>query len=164
MKEYMERSVADYLTSRGETNENIAISKGAWVNIRMTKAVNPGYFMPAWHTDGNFLPTKDANSIYCTTLLGNPTRILHSNSMVANEIERGGNGRNIDPATQAVLDTQPVEFIALGDIIRFSYGQHDSRIHSGGKNDKERVLILAAFGTAEELRPWSSRIGQTYRE
>jgi hypothetical protein len=162
VKEYIEISVADHLSSRGETNASVAISKGSYVKIRITKAVNPGSFMPPWHTDGNFLPTKDVNSIYSTTLLGNPTRILHDGSVVASEIGKGSKARYLDPAKQAILDTHPVEFIALGDVIRFTYGQPDSCLHSGGKNDKERIFILAAFGTAEEIRVWSSRVGQTY--
>jgi hypothetical protein len=147
IKEFIDISTADYLVKGNEAGETAAMSKSIYVLLRINKL---GHLALLWHTDGQlYCPEKsgDVNSFYCTTLLGNPTKV--------NRVPANGKGTATyypDAATRHILDTGPLQTVELGDIIRFTFAQPDSPLHAAGNTDKDRIFLLIAYGSSNEIR------------
>lgn len=141
-------SAADFQAKENQAGEAAAMSKGIYVSVRMTNPVDS--IERPWHTDGEmYSPDNpgDINSVYCTTLLGNPTKV--SKAAPANGDRRYS--QFADATTGSMLDMAPLQAVAVGDVIRFSFGQPDSLWHASGKYDRERVFILVVYGSKNEL-------------
>jgi hypothetical protein len=109
-----------------------------------------------WHTERRMYVSSndEVNSVYCMTILGNPTRIVPETQVVKDlrDKEHLRSGNSIRSEVCEILDEQPLLPAKCGDILRFTWGQPDSPLHAGGKNDTDRIIVLAVYGTPEEIK------------
>jgi hypothetical protein len=97
---------------------------------------------------------NEINSVYCMTLLGHSTRILPETQLVKDLRikEKLRSGNSVGSEDCEVLDEQALFPAKCGDILRFTWGQPDSPLHAGGGNDRDRIIVLAVYGSREEIR------------
>lgn len=104
----------------------------------------------------------DVNSKYATTLLGNPTRVLAESDLVRKVVTGRHDKKREEYSEQLALE--PVLDIKKGEIIRFTWGQTDSPVHSEPDENCDRVFISIIFGSQREIRDMCNYRGSTYRQ
>ena len=152
------------LTKGGEAPLEVA----AWLTIRMTFPTHD-FDMPRWHRDGRMYEADqvgDINHKYATTLLGNPTRVLEASELVQ-EVMSMEHDRDYDrqrkTCAEALAREQPLH-IQAREIIRFSWGQDDSPVHSEPEMKSDRVFLSIVFGSENEIRSLCTFRKQIYKE
>ncbi|KUJ11914.1 uncharacterized protein LY89DRAFT_593912, partial [Mollisia scopiformis] len=139
--------------------------------IRMTKPTDEYTETPRWHRDGRMYTTDrpgEVNSKYATTLLGNPTRIMTESPLVKKVLdeeesirmpsyEQDGAAYWAAAKEQEVrvakrLAGQPLVGLPGGSIIKFSWDQVDSPVHSEPDMSTDRVFVSVLYGSEKEMR------------
>ena len=170
IREFIRLSGEDYIEKKGlstsaSPNDPI-VPAAAWLCIRMTTPTREYTSIPRWHRDGRMFDSDhegDINWKYATTLLGNPTRLLTESELVKRVMsERGHNRRRLEYAKE--LASEPLLDVRNGQIIRFTWGQGDSPVHSEPDMSTHRVFISILFGSEKEMRNMCEFRKETYRE
>ncbi|CAJ2507274.1 Uu.00g084600.m01.CDS01 [Anthostomella pinea] len=115
------------------------ITQSCWLRIRMTLPCDD-WVEPRWHNDGRMFDCSCSEP-----------RVPHSNPYVRQvRSEKYWRERSEVAARFAGCDEVNVE---RGQVIRFSWGQDDSPIHSEPDcTSDERVFMSVLFGKKDELR------------
>lgn len=163
LNDFVELSKKDYLQANGS---NPPSQFAAWLSLRLTLPTDEYTLTPRWHRDGNMYKPDhkgDVNFKYAVTLLGNPTRMLSESELVKdtmNKYKPQGNFRNqiaSELASQSQLE------LRRGQIVRFSWGQNDSPVHSEPDClGSDRIFVSVLFGSEEEMRRMCEVRGQNY--
>ncbi|EGY19951.1 uncharacterized protein VDAG_01967 [Verticillium dahliae VdLs.17] len=144
-----------------------------WLCIRMTLPT-PVWTIPRWHMDGRMLdcscPSPQLpHSKYAFTILGPSTRAMSTNPAVhATLMTPLSTGQCADPnepnaELAAILAKHQEVTVEPGQIIRFSWGQPDSPVHSEPDSSSSmRVFISILLGREAELRDMCDFRGQEY--
>ncbi|KAH6656323.1 hypothetical protein BKA67DRAFT_551611 [Truncatella angustata] len=170
MRQFLNLAKQDCLA--GATTKNVQVVHSCWLDIRMTLPI-PSRVVPRWHTDGRMFdckcPTKIPHSKYAFTIMGPSTRIIAPNPAATEILEKGSpTGRRWDqnqpdPELAETLARYEEVAIRLGQIIRFSWNQPDSPIHSEPDSSGLcRVFVSVLFGSEEELRDMCDFRGEKY--
>ncbi|KAK7211849.1 hypothetical protein V2G26_019027 [Clonostachys chloroleuca] len=157
----------------GQKNANAQVTHSCWLCIRMTLPTDE-WVIPRWHTDGRMFdctcPDSAApHSKYAFSILGPSTRailtnpdahkILHSPSPSG----RRWDTNDPDPELAKALESYPQASIEPGQMIRFSWAQEDSPIHSEpDSTNMHRVFVSILFGSESELRDMCDFRVETY--
>ncbi|KAH7391990.1 hypothetical protein DE146DRAFT_661374 [Phaeosphaeria sp. MPI-PUGE-AT-0046c] len=152
-----------------------------WVTIRITQPTD--YFkVPRWHQDGRMFECDTdmegvPRSKYALTLLGPATLLLHQNQHIFEAVKYGeekffwwrGTGKDVseeqvDEADEGLRAWLAEQFekeekvkVRNGEVIRFSWGNDESPVHSEPDLDVEggRVFMTVLFGSEAELKRMS---------
>lgn len=154
------------------------VAQACWLAVRMFKPSRE-YEVPRWHCDGRIFACSCSGSIsdnkevrsgqvvqrqlphykFAVTLLGPATRVLVPSAVVDDALaadmqNRRGLDESISRAELADALKGCEEYtVQRGQVIRFSWGQDDSPVHSepdfGGE---DRVFVSVLFGSEEEIR------------
>ncbi|CAH0045955.1 unnamed protein product [Clonostachys solani] len=157
----------------GQKNASAQIAHSCWLCIRMTLPTD-AWVVPRWHTDGRMFdcacPDSTApHSKYAFSILGPSTRailtnpgahkILHSPSPSGRPWETN----DPDPELAEALESYPQAAIEPGQMIRFSWAEEDSPIHSEpDSTNAHRVFVSILFGSESELRDMCDFREETY--
>lgn len=130
-----------------------------WLDVRMTQAYDE-YVVPRWHQDGRMYTCscpedkRLPHSKYAVALLGSSTRVLGPDA-ARRLSERGGvpdSPENRRILAAELADCEEVD-VTPGQVIRFSWGQGDSPVHSEpDSSGSDRVFVSVLFGSEEEMR------------
>ncbi len=135
-----------------------AIVTACWLCVRLFHPTDE-YVQPRWHRDGRMFDcackAKPAqpHSKYAITLLGPPTRVLaptaYTDEVMASVEDEYKSRAEL---AERLAVCQPLE-LAPGQVIRFSWGQKDSPIHSEPDFERDaRVFVSVLFGSEQEIR------------
>ncbi|KAK7914721.1 hypothetical protein PG985_012424 [Apiospora marii] len=157
------------------------IAQACWLTVRMFKPSRE-YEVPRWHRDGrmfacscSYLGSEDEEELqpsiqgarrqqphskYAVTLLGPATRVLVPSGVVdealaADVQNRGGLDDESRSRVELAEATKGCEeyTVQRGQVIRFSWGQDDSPVHSEPDfAGEDRVFVSVLFGGEEEIR------------
>ncbi|VUC25898.1 unnamed protein product [Clonostachys rosea] len=177
LKRLLARAEADCVAEAvaGEKNASAQLTQSCWLCIRMTLPTDE-WVVPRWHTDGRMFdctcPDSTApHSKYAFTILGPPTRVMFTSPDAHKILKspspsgRRWNANDPDPELAKALESYPQAAIEPGQMIRFSWAQQDSPIHSEpDSTDMHRVFVSILFGTESELRDMCNFRGETYGE
>ncbi|QSZ36712.1 hypothetical protein DSL72_006595 [Monilinia vaccinii-corymbosi] len=150
LKKTFEKFIA--ITSN-DSRQNCQVNPDAvWLIVTMTQK-SDRYAMPRWHRDGRMVDCTDASHTlhcrYATALVGPRTRVLQETELVTRSM-RAYIGKRKE--TSDALDREvPLKFTP-GQIIRFSWGNEDSPVHSEPDLTEERVFTSAIYGSIDEIR------------
>jgi hypothetical protein len=149
---FLQITLGDYLNEKGlEKSEKMSL--GTWFTIRMTTPCLEYGDMPRWHRDALMFHCDvpgDVNSKYAVTLLGNPTKVLAESELVRDVVTGRHSERREEYAERLPLEL--CHDIERGDIIRFSWGQVDSPVHSEPDMSCDRVFVSILYGSEREIR------------
>ncbi|KAM0323046.1 hypothetical protein ACHAQA_009145 [Verticillium albo-atrum] len=147
--------------AQDDTASDSALS--CWLCVRMTLPTT-NWVIPRWHTDGIMFdcacpPPQLPHSKYAFTILGPSTRVMVPDQAVTTLIcGRSPTGRDWDtndpdPELAARMAEFEEASVGLGQVIRFSWGQTDSPVHSEpDSSGQERVFISVLLASDEEIR------------
>ncbi|TGO53555.1 hypothetical protein BCON_0121g00360 [Botryotinia convoluta] len=162
-------------------------TEACWFTIRLTKPSDV-FVMPRWHQDGRMFdctclhshsehenegsssePRKEKaiHSKYATTLLGPCTLLLPETSFVRSSMIEVASLSHEEERIQLAKRFENEEFASLvvGDIIRFTWGDEDSPVHSEPDiSCSDRVFVSLMFGSKEELRKMCKWRDMEFRE
>ncbi|KAF7929680.1 hypothetical protein BELL_0055g00140 [Botrytis elliptica] len=126
--------------------------EAVWFVVRMTQKSDE-FVIPRWHRDGRMIECTNANHAlhcrYATTLLGPTTLVLQETELVTQAMKKHVGKRK--ETANALAGETPLE-ITRGQIIRFSWGQEDSPVHSEPDLVAERVFISCIYGSISEIK------------
>ncbi|KAM0151691.1 hypothetical protein ACHAQE_008398 [Botrytis cinerea] len=126
--------------------------EAVWFVVRMTRK-SEEFVIPRWHRDGRMIECTDtAHALhyrYATTLAGPITLVLEETEVVTQAMKRHVGKRK--ETANALAAEKPLE-IPRGQIIRFSWGQEDSPVHSEPDLVAERVFISCIYGSISEIK------------
>lgn len=126
--------------------------EAVWFVVRMTQKSDE-FATPRWHRDGRMIECTNANHVlhcrYATTLLGPTTLVLQETEVVTQGMKQHIGKRK--ETANALAGENPLE-ITRGQIIRFSWGQEDSPVHSEPDLVTERVFISCIYGSISEIK------------
>ncbi|KAF7898280.1 hypothetical protein EAF00_004726 [Botryotinia globosa] len=126
--------------------------EAVWFVVRMTQKSDE-FVIPRWHRDGRMIECTNANHAlhcrYATTLLGPTTLVLQETEVVTKGMKQHVGKRK--ETANALAGEHPLE-ITRGQIIRFSWGQEDSPVHSEPDLFAERVFISCIYGSISEIK------------
>lgn len=146
-----------------------------WICIRMNLPTD-NWVVPRWHTDGRMFrcscpEPKMPHSKYGFTILGPSTRVMAPSPAVSAVMHgtspagRRWDQNDPDPelAEKLRVEGYPEAKVELGQVIRFSWGQGDSPIHSEpDSTGLHRVFISVLFGSEDETRHMCDLRGEEY--
>jgi hypothetical protein len=164
LNHFLHLTLQDFLDEK-KLEPSRQISLGAWFTIRMTSPNLEYTNMPRWHRDGRMFYCDvegDINSKYAITLLGNPTRVLAESDLVRKSVTGRQDKRREEYSEQLALE--PILDIKRGEIIKFSWGETDSPVHSEPDEACDRVFVSVLFGSQREIRNMCNLRECTYRE
>lgn len=158
----------NYLEEKGAVRHS---PEAAWFIIRMTKPTDEYTKVPRWHRDGRMYTAnteREVNSKYATTLLGNPTKIMGDSLFVKTVLDEEnattmpnfeGDGKAYWAAedekrariTERLME-QPLIKVPGGSVIKFSWGQVDSPVHSEPDMSGDRVFVSILYGSESEMK------------
>ncbi|TGO37159.1 hypothetical protein BHYA_0104g00160 [Botrytis hyacinthi] len=126
--------------------------EAVWFVVSMTQKSDE-FVIPRWHRDGRMIECTNANHAlhcrYATTLLGPTTLVLQETEVVTQGMKQYVGKRK--ETANALAGEIPLE-ITRGQIIRFSWGQEDSPVHSEPDLVAERVFISCIYGSISEIK------------
>lgn len=126
--------------------------EAVWFVVRMTRK-SEEFVIPRWHRDGRMIEcTGTAHALHCryaTTLVGPTTLVLEETEVVTQAMKQHVGKRK--ETANALAAEKPLE-ITRGQIIRFSWGQEDSPVHSEPDLVAERVFISCIYGSISEIK------------
>ncbi|TGO68784.1 hypothetical protein BOTNAR_0020g00580 [Botryotinia narcissicola] len=162
-------------------------TEACWFTIRLTKPSDV-FVMPRWHRDARMFdctclhsqsghedegfssdPKKEKaiHSKYATTLLGPCTRLLPEIPFVRSSMVEVMGLSCEEERIQLAKRFENEECVNLvaGDIIRFTWGDEDSPVHSEPDSScSDRVFLCLMFGSEEELRQMCKWRDMEFRE
>lgn len=94
----------------------------------------------------------EIHSKYAITLLGNTTPVLAESRLVSEVIGDDDRDEDVQAYRAERLAGEPLIPIDLGKIIRFSWGQKDSPVHSEPDQKGDRIFISILYGTRSEIK------------
>ncbi|KAK8103865.1 uncharacterized protein PG998_010898 [Apiospora kogelbergensis] len=181
---FLENAQRDCMTEAAPPDQR-QIIQACWLVVRMFKP-SEEYEVPRWHRDGRMFPCSCStvktqeegedkrlpHSKYAVTLLGPPTRVLKPHEAVDAALDRVRENRGLgydesrERAELAEASRGCEEYeVRRGQVIRFSWGQGDSPVHSepdfGGE---DRVFVSVLFGSEEEIREMCRWRQETFGE
>lgn len=175
LKDFISITSKDYGGEKGNVAPQPS-PEAAWFTIRMTNPTDEYTNNPRWHRDGRMYTsdrTGEVNSKYATTLLGNSTRIMKDSAFVKSVLdeEEAVEMAEYDWATEMQrqlriaerLAEQPVIEVPDGCIIKFSWGQPDSPVHSEPDMSTDRVFISILYGSEAEMKDMCKIRNEDYR-
>lgn len=178
-KATLSRIVGDFLTFATRDCTSAASRGGSthscWLSIRMTLPTN-AWAIPRWHTDGRMFSCtcpdqKQAmHSKYAVSLIGPATRVMSTSEAVSaivkgpdEQTRRRWDTSRPNEALALKLRDYPEAEVDVGQIIRFSWGQFDSPVHSEPDvTDLHRVFISVLFAAEPEIRDMCRFRGTQY--
>ncbi|RDW58585.1 hypothetical protein BP6252_13061 [Coleophoma cylindrospora] len=155
----------DYFHAKGA--QDLQAPAAAWFTIRMTKPTSEYTTIPRWHRDGRMFDadnTPEIGSKYAITLLGKPTRLLVESELVRTTMIREEEGELDRYQCAEQLASEPLVGLKDGQIIRFTWGQKDSPVHSEPDMSTDRVFVSVLYGSEEEIRCMCEFRDEMYRE
>jgi len=105
---------------------------------------------------------RDVNSKYAVTFLGNPTKVLAESELVRDVVTGRHDKRREEYA--GLLALEPILDLKRGEIIRFSWGEIDSPVHSEPDESCDRVFASVLFRSEREIWNMCETRGSTYRD
>jgi hypothetical protein len=156
------------ITAKDYGEGKLRSPEATWFTVRITKPLDES--TPRWHRDGRMYTCDKAGEVnwkYAITLLGNPTRVMKESAFVMSVLDEGraklpkfeGDGKDYwaaDKKRQVFnaerLAGQPEIEVPGGSIIRFSWGQVDSPLHSEPDMSTDRVFVSVLYGTETEMK------------
>lgn len=112
---------------------------------------------------------KLPHSKYVFTILGPTTRVMVPSPAVDTLLAtpsptgRRWNQNDPDPELAGRMAQYPEAAVELGQVIRFSWGQRDSPVHSeSDSSGLHRVFISILFGSEDEMRDMCNFWGEEY--
>lgn len=153
----------DCTAGASTTNSIVQKAHSCWLCIRMTLPTD-SWVVPRWHTDGRMFDCtcsepKIPHSKYAFTILGPSTRVMATNPAVSAVLEtlsetgQPWNQNDPDPKLAEKLAEYPEAAVKLGQVIRFSWGQPDSPVHSEPDSTSlHRIFVSLLFGSEDEIR------------
>ena len=166
------------LATQSDSISDAKEKKACWFTIRVTKPTSE-FEVPRWHQDGRMFLCDEGHedivrSKYALTLLGPTTLMLQPEEQVFAIFKKmkeqhylwlkteyihkpTENERN---EADGVLRTRLAETfkdmaricVGDGEIVRFSWGQDDSPVHSEPDLVSDRVFVTVLYGSERELR------------
>ncbi|KAJ8067370.1 hypothetical protein OCU04_004721 [Sclerotinia nivalis] len=136
-----------------DSQDNCHVSPEAiWFLVNMTKK-SEDFNTARWHRDGRMIECTDANHLlhcrYANTLAGPTTLVLQETDMVSKAMRTYvGNRRKI---SEVLASEEPLK-LSPNQIIRFSWGEEDSPVHSEPDLITDRVFISCIYGTIGEIQ------------
>jgi hypothetical protein len=166
LHDFVRLSRTDYLHTRAA---NARSEIAAWLAVRITKPTEEYTLTPRWHRDGRMYPADrkdDVNSKYATAILGNPTRMLAESDLVYTVMAKYEHGQQRFRKEMAEsLFSEPLLDIRKDQIIRFTWGQVDSPVHSEPDcAGSDRIFVSILFGSETEIRKMCEFRGKKYME
>ncbi|KAF7952104.1 uncharacterized protein EAE97_001601 [Botrytis byssoidea] len=150
----VKKTLAKFLaiTIQDSKNDCQVNPEALWLVVRMTQK-SEEFVIPRWHRDGRMIECTNANHAlhcrYATTLLGPTTLVLQETEVVTQGMKQHVGKRK--ETANALAGEIPLE-ITRGQIIRFSWGQEDSPVHSEPDLVAERVFISCIYGSISEIK------------
>ncbi|KAK7397770.1 hypothetical protein QQX98_012862 [Neonectria punicea] len=144
-------------------NSIVQEAHSCWLCIRMTLPTD-SWVVPRWHTDGRMFECACSepqmpHSKYAVTILGPSTRVMATNPAVQAVLEslsdtgQPWDQNDPDPGLAKRLAEYPEAVVELGQVIRFSWGQDDSPVHSEpDSTGLHRVFVSLLFGSKAEIQ------------
>jgi hypothetical protein len=165
--DFIQITNADYLQEKTlkEIPGTAPASVSAWLVIRMTIPTLEYTLTPRWHRDGLMYHSDtegDVNYKYAITLLGNPTKLLAESDLVRDVVHGRHQKRRAEYAEK--LSSEPLIEVASGEIVKFSWGQEGSPVHSEPDMNSNRVFVSILYGSEREMRNMCELREQTYRD
>ena len=158
LSNFLTRASEDYLAQKKHERGDAEISlknTATWFTIRMTKPTSEYTNAPRWHRDGRMYDCDQEGNVnfkYAMTLLGNPTLALHESAVTKEVMQREyGEDEEREKLIEALGNEQQIN-VGRSDIIKFSWGQDDSPIHSEPDMSTERAFVSMMFGSEGEVR------------
>ncbi|KAH8885557.1 hypothetical protein GQ53DRAFT_751246 [Thozetella sp. PMI_491] len=146
-----------------------AIGTACWLCIRAFGPTDE-YVQPRWHRDGRmFQCTCRADpavphSKYAVSLLGPATRILAPSAYVDEVMSIGQHWENRLVLAEKLVGCEALA-VEPGQIIRFTWGQEDSPVHSEPDfSGQDRVFASVLFGSEQEIRDMCDMRDEIYGE
>jgi hypothetical protein len=166
LADFIQISKADYLEQKSlnEIPGTAPASVSAWIVIRMTIPTLEYTLIPRWHRDGLMYHSDtegDVNYKYAITLLGNPTKLLAESDLVREIVHGRHQERRAEYAEK--LSSEPVIEAVRGEIVKFSWGQKDSPVHSEPDMNSDRVFLSILYGSEKEMRNMCELREEPYR-
>lgn len=163
LRRFLALAWEDCTAGASTSNSMVQEAHSCWLCIRMTLPTD-AWAVPRWHTDGRMFDCtcsepKIPHSKYAFTILGPSTRVMATNPAVQAVLEslsetgQPWNQNDPDPGLAKKLAEYPEAAVELGQVIRFSWGQRDSPVHSEpDSTGRHRVFISLLFGSEKEIR------------
>lgn len=148
LQHFLNSTLEDFLKPKTLEKEHTS----CWLAIRLTQDTK--LKTPRWHRDGRMFQSDDPDEIhskYATVLLGQTTHILADSQLVSDVIDSSKYQlRNEENAVK--LAGEPLVPLNIGDIIRFTWGEKDSPVHSEPDLKGDRIFVSVLYGTEAELK------------
>ena len=150
-----------------DSADSPAIGTACWLCIRAFRPTDE-YIQPRWHRDGRmFQCTGNADppvphSKYAVSLLGPPTRVLAPSVNIDRvmTLKRYEENRATLAEKLTGYDDIPLK---PRQIIRFSWGEEDSPVHSEPDfSGQDRVFVSVLFGSEQEIKDMCKKRNKTY--
>jgi hypothetical protein len=142
------------------------IANACWLCIRICHPTDE-FVEPRWHRDGRMFvcscESQQQHSKYAVALLGPSTRVLHPSAEVDAAMSAVGDwyeGRTELARRLVGCPEIPVE---RRQVIRFSWGQENSPVHSEPDfSHDDRVFVSVLFGSEQEIRNMCEFRGEVF--
>ncbi|KAF7545314.1 hypothetical protein G7Z17_g9271 [Cylindrodendrum hubeiense] len=147
--------------------------QSCWLCIRMTLPTD-AWVVPRWHTDGRMFDCtckepKMPHSKYGFSILGPSTRVMAPDPAVSAVLEtlsetgQPWDQNSPDPELAKRLAEYPEAEVKLGQVIRFSWGEHDSPVHSEpDSTGLHRVFVTVLLGSKDEIKDMCDMRDEVY--
>ncbi|ORY67107.1 uncharacterized protein BCR38DRAFT_426105 [Pseudomassariella vexata] len=153
----------DYCRSSAKPQDRSQITHSCWLCIRMGPPTDE-WKVPRWHRDGRMFEcscsstpegVRRPHSKYAMVIIGTATRVLAPSSYVDDvlqSVKRSNEDRGRSEIAEKIAGCEEVA-MERGQIIRFSWGQKDSPVHSEPDSTGEhRVFVSVLYGSEDEIR------------
>jgi len=157
---YVDSATQDAVKNAGPEDKN-SITESCWLTIRITKPCSD-YVLPRWHRDGRMFnctcTVRNSHSKYAATILGPATLLLNPSAEVDEILLRTlgstvGNFEENRSKVATALAAVPRVPVRTGQLVRFSWGQSDSPVHSEpDSSSSDRIFMSILFGSEGEIR------------
>lgn len=145
----------------GNSLDRDNLTEACWLTVRMWRPTT-AWKQPRWHRDGTMFDCTCStpqmpHSKYAFCLLGPQTRVLRPSQELDGVFEDTIRASNEDAETERSLLAERLEGLEEvklreGEIIRFSWGQGDSPVHSEPDcTGVDRVFVSVLFGSEREI-------------
>lgn len=150
-----------------DSADSPTIGTACWLCVRAFRPTEE-YVQPRWHRDGHmFQCTCKADppvphSKYAVSLLGPSTRVLAPSVCIDRVMSIKRYEENRAELAEKLAGYDALD-LKLGQIIRFSWGEEDSPVHSEPDfSDQDRVFVSVLFGSKEEIKDMCEKRNKTY--
>jgi hypothetical protein len=144
-----------------------SIANACWLCIRAFHPTSE-FVEPRWHRDGRMFDCscespQQPHSKYAVALLGPSTRILQPGADVDAAMSEVDNWHEGQAELARRLAGHPEISVQRRQVIRFSWGQEDSPVHSEPDfSNEDRVFVSVLFGSEQEIRNMCEFRGEVF--